>query len=318
MEHINYTDGIQLRLSHLTFLALFAISMGHLVVIRENEGLTRIPTDINPNVTILRLASNDITRVEEGDLAGLVWLQELYMGDNQINFISPVAFINNTKLVKIYAPVHRLSEFPIGFAGAWPSIVDIDVRDGIFTKLPIQLIGFPVLERIVFTKSPIELEMGHLPSLIRLHASSCGLDTFPNLSRTPRLIMAQLHNNNFTEIPESAIMGLTNLTKLTFPGSRVRYLPDLSHLVSLEFLRADDNYIISLPDMYHLPLATITLFHNPLLCDKTLCWIRMWDSVKPGIDMSEINCGHPQKYLGATLMSIHPTDLHCYEGNVRS
>ena len=44
----------------------------------------------------------------------------------------------------------------------------------------------------------------------------------------------------------------------------------------------------------------------------------MWDSIKPAIQMSGVVCGHPQKYIGSTLMSIHSTDMHCYKGNVRS
>ena len=102
-----------------------------------------------------------------------------------------------------------------------------------------------MLESVVFNNDQIELEMGHPLNLKTLHATDCGMDTFPDLSLLPKLELAQLNKNNFTEIPQSALVGLTKLTKLMFIGCRVRYLPDLSHLVSLQILKAHTNYLMS-------------------------------------------------------------------------
>ena len=309
--------AIQFRKPPLIALAIFAISAGHLIVNRRNEKLTAIPTDINPDVTILQLEYNDVTHIEEGDLGSLVWLQVLYIGHNKINFISQAAFINNTKLGKIVMSHYTLPEFPLAFVGLWPSIVYLDIKNGELITQTVILARFPLLQRFAINDVKIKLEMGHLPSLKKMYAQRCALDTFPNLSGAPGLEWVQLHNNNFTEVPQSALMGLKNLARLNFPGNRVSYIPDLSHLMSLEMLKADENYIISFPDLYHLPLTTLTLSNNPLLCDKTLCWIRMWDMMKPVIEMSEITCAYPHKHMGFTLMSIHPTEMHCYEGNIR-
>ena len=297
--------------------ALFAISAGHLFVDRRNRRLTRIPSDINPNVTILHLGSNYISRVEEGDLGRLVWLQELYIGHNKIVYISDAAFVNNTKLAKIVMSGYTLTEFPLAFAALWSSIADLNLLFGILTKRTVQLTNYPMLQYFQMGSSNIELETGHLPLLKVLLAKNCGLDKFPNLTGAPSLERAHLHNNNFTEIPRSSIIGLRNLTRFTIPRCRVSYLPDLSHLVSLELLKVEKNYLIAVPDLYHLPFATLTMSGNPLLCDKTVCWIRMWDSVKPAIQMDEMTCAYPQQYSGSKLKEIHPTDLHCYKGYTR-
>ena len=318
MEHINIKDVIQFRRLHLIALTLFAISAGHLVINRSNWNLKNIPTDINPNVTELRLSSNSIERVEDGDLAGLVRLEQLYLDHNKISFIGQAAFINNIKLVKlVLRDSYTLPEFPPGFGGSSPFIKDLQCIGGVFINQTVHLTGFTALENFVISKNQIKLEIGNLPSLKRLYAQECGLEKFPNLSGAPRLEWAQLHKNLFTEIPQSAIMGLTNLTKLVFPACRVMYLPDLSHLVSLEILKAPKNYLISLSDLYHLPLTELKLSDNPWLCDKRLCWIRMWSSVKPALQLSAITCAHPQKYVRSELMNIHPTDMLCYEGNIR-
>ena len=317
MDPINTKDAIQSRSLPLIALTLFAISAGNLVDNRSNQQLKYIPTDINSNMTILDLSGNSIERIENGDLAGLVWLQILYLGRNPITFIGQAAFINNIKLeTVVLRDSYRLPEFG-GFGGSWPFIKDIQFISGVFVNQTVHLTGFPALEEFRISFNQVKLEIGNLPSLKQLYAQECGLDRFPNLSGAPRLEVLQIHKNFFTEIPQSAIMGLTNLTKLASPSCRLTHLPDLSHLVSLEILKVAKNYLIALPDLYHLPLTELDPFKNPLLCDKRLCWIRMWDSVKPAIQISTITCAHPQKYLGSNLMNIHPTDLLCYEGNIR-
>ena len=111
MERINPRNAIQFRRPPLIAFALFAISTGQLTVDRRNQNLIAIPEDINPNVTILQLGSNHIARVEEGDLAGLLRLEEIYIGHNETNFISQAAFVNNKKLLKIVMSSFTLPEF---------------------------------------------------------------------------------------------------------------------------------------------------------------------------------------------------------------
>ena len=197
--------AIQFRKPPLIALAIFAISAGHLIVNRRNEKLTAIPTDINPDVTILQLEYNDVTHIEEGDLGSLVWLQVLYIGHN------------------IVMSHYTLPEFPLAFVGLWPSIVYLDVKNGELITQTVILARFPLLQRFAINDVKIKLEMGHLPSLKEMYAQRCALDTFPNLSGAPGLEWVQLHNNNFTEVPQSALMGLKNLARLNFPGNRVSY-----------------------------------------------------------------------------------------------
>ena len=155
-----------------------------------------------------------------------------------------------------------------------------------------------------------------LPSLRNLFAQECDLQEFPVLSGAPHLEVVQLHGNPFTWVPQSALAGLSRLRQLIFPECRVMYLPDLSHLVSLEIIHAHNNGLRTIPDIYDLMLMEMNLAGNPLVCDKALCWIRMWDYIKFPMDVESSHrgfCAEPTGLWGL-LMDVHPLDMKCYEG----
>ena len=316
MEHRNPKLAGKVGRNTLLVFALFTLSTGQWVVYRQGQMLNAIPTDINMNVTRLYLTDNSIAIVDDDDLASLMWLEILDMNSNPISFINTNAFINNKRLIKIFVSQYMLAVFPAGFGGSWPYLVHLGCKKGLIPMQSFSLTRFPVLEYLSVSDNQIQsLQIGDLPSLKSFYAMRCGLNTFPDLSSAPNLEIVQLHRNNFSHITQSAIMGLTRLRRLSIPTCHVRYLPDFSHLVSLEVLNINKNYIISsLPDLYHLPLTTLLMVSNPMLCDKRLCWIRMWNNVKPILTTSEITCAYPSNHMGSELMSINPTDMNCYEG----
>ena len=314
MKHTipKHAGGFPSKLSIL--FALFTISVGGLVVNRRSQMLTAIPTVIDPDVTILFLQNNAITRVDDGDLASLIWLEFINLDLNPISFISTRAFINNTRLTRIGLYENMLPAFPTGFGGSRPYVVHIKFKGRIPMKT-VSLSYFPVLEHFNINDNEIDsLAIGDAPSLKELFAVRCGINTFPDLSMAPKLEEVFLSDNNFSHVSQSSIMGLTRLRNFAVNSCGVRYLPDLSHLVSLEKFEARNNYISVISDLYHAPLTKFHLINNPMLCNKRLCWIRMWNSIKPTIGMSEITCAHPSIYMGTSLMNIHPTDMHLYEG----
>ena len=163
------------------------------------------------------------------------------------------------------------------------------------------------------------LTLGHLPSFRVLHAQFCGFTIFPDLSTAVALEEVNLLSNNINEIPKSAIAGLNKLRKLNIVQNRISHLPDLSHLVSLEDLNLNHNFLKSLPDLYELPLTDLRWAGNPLVCNETLCWVRMWGFTKPALKMGddpEDVCEAPWHRKGLHLMDIHPIDMECYEGNL--
>ena len=301
---------------NLVFMVLIGTSVGELIVNRVNEGLDAVPNDIHRHVTILQLNRNSITNIGDGDMADLLWLEKLYIDLNGISFISTNAFTNNIYLALLSFVGHQLTIFPIEFGGAWRSMEVVVCSVGPNAMQPVQLTHLPALKKLEMNTNHItNLTIGYAPSLKTLFAQWCGLVTFPNLSNATNLTFVHLDGNNFTQILPSAISGLTKLRRLSFSACGVRYLPDLSHLVSLEELVITDNFLASLPDLFHLPLTRLAWPGNPVVCDRALCWMRMWSSVKPGItDLESGSCVAPPEVSGLPLMSVHPVDMECFDG----
>ena len=298
---------------------MLPLALRGLVVDKSGLNLETIPVNIDPGVSKLIL-DNSITRVEEGDMESLLQLEELSLSFNGVKFISTRAFIKNTQLVLLRIVGHALVILHAEMFGAWRSIKEISGSLGPTNMQPIILAYLPALTKLVINSNPIHnLSLGHLPSLRRLHAQRCELTTFPDLSAAPALEIVDLYYNNFNQIPKSALVGLNQLRELYIRNCYIRYLPDLSHLVSLKILIITQNELKSLPDLYQLPLADMRWDGNPLVCDEKLCWVRMWNFVRPGLYMGRFPerdvCAAPQSRNGLRLMDIHPVDMGCYEGN---
>ena len=307
--------------SILPFIVMmFKLSSGELTVDRSKEGLTKIPDNINSGVTKLILNKNFITRIEENDTESLPLLERLFLNNNQVSFISTRAFINNIHLVLLSLYDHKLLTFPTEAGGARSHIEVIVTSIGRIKMQPIQLTNLPALMTIEINSNQIDnLSIGYLPSLTSLDAQWCGLVTFPDLSAAPALVRVAMGSNRFSEVPKSAVAGLNKLRYLYLTGCHIPYLPDLSHLVSLEVLKIDNNDLKSLPDLYDVPLTGFLWAENPLVCDRALCWLRMWSFMRPVLTMDNSPgkdvCEAPEHRNGLRVMDIHPVDMECYNGN---
>ena len=292
-----------------------------LVVDRSDRNLFAVPTNIHSGVTTLILSRNHIQRINDRSVASLLALGKFNLDDNGINFISRNAFVNNIHLSALHLNRHRLLSIPPGLGGSWRSLVTFVLAHGQVNMPVFNLTNFPALRRLDMNFGLANSLMLHkIPSLRYLHAIKCNLRAFPDLSSSPKLKLVQLNDNKFSRIPQSALSGLTRLKTLAFTNCRVTHLPDLSHLTSLRSLFVSGNAFKAMPDIYHLPLTQIRLKNNPLRCDKTLCWIRMWDYVKPSLQPTDASqkgvCAKP-KHMKGRLMNVHPPELKCYEGRPR-
>ena len=295
------------------FAVACTLSKGQKTVNRAGEGLTAVPTYIDPGVKTLILRNNRIARIEDEDMANLLLLERLSLDSNGVNFISKRAFANNSFLIMLRFMGHRLSIFPTEFGGAWQSLVEVVGSVGLNDMQPAQLTHLPALKVLkMSTNQAHNLSIGHLPEMKELRTHHCRLEIFPYLAGAPNLELVTLSHNSFSYIPASAVSGLVKLRKLQVTDCGLRYLSDLPHLVSLKELHITQNALTSLPDLYHLPLTRVTWHDNPIMCNKALCWVRKWNSMKPGItDLENVVCAVPQ---GLSLMDVHPVDMKCYDG----
>ena len=84
--------------------------------------------------------------------------------------------------------------------------------------------------------------------------------------------------------------------------------------MELQRLNLNSNNFSAIPDFHHLPLAYIGLFDNPLVCNHSLCWIRMYPWTKPQLNIDDARCSSPQFPQWILLTSINPVILDCQHG----
>ena len=303
---------------HIVNIAwLLCVTKAEMTVDRSDENLITFPNNINTDVTTLMLSGNNITRIENNSVASLTALEKLKLNNNGVEFISTNAFVNNTHLADLELQGHRLSTIPPELGGAWKTLVRFGFGRGRLSIPAVHMENFTALTMInmnfFYTKSFI---LRNLPSLKQLYAQNCKLQEFPDLAEAPKLETVQLHQNDFTWVPSWALAGLSKLRYLMLPESRVMHLPDLSHLASLKTIHVNGNALKTIPDMYDQMITKINLANNPLVCDKVLCWIRMWDYIKYPLDVNSYQKGTCAKptHMRGLLMDVHPVEMKCYKG----
>ena len=151
--------------------------------------------------------------------------------------------------------------------------------------------------------------------LLYLYVIGCKLKHFPNLSDVvPLLQHLRIYRNYIRVIPEQSITALKQMETFYTHQNLIRTLPDIGSMKKLKILTLDDNNLARLPDMYHLLLNELRVAGNPLICDQTLCWLRMWPWKMASVLKDQPTCAGPEMSSGRRLMDVHPVDMECYQG----
>ena len=134
-------------------------------------------------------------------------------------------------------------------------------------------------------------------NLIYIHLAYAGLIELPDFSsHAPNLETVYLYRNSMKYMPSGYLKGMIKLKQL-----------DLSH-----------NKLTTVPDLYHLHMTLFNLANNPLECNQSLCWIRMWPWmkhwIKPSVVTDKPICASPPFLNGMPLMEVRPIDIQCYKG----
>ena len=292
----------------------------HVTVNLEAKGLITVPIGINPNVSELNLDDNSIRRLETDSLETLPFVEILRINSNGLAYIDQLAFANNINLFHLEMTGHNFPTFPsiLGGASTWMGKMSGGGK-------PIKEFVFRNFRQLNYLSMNInsiasgQLILQELPNLQYLSAQKCQLTEFPNLSEAPKLVTVRLQYNAIAEIPQSTIQGLTLLRTLAINNCRVSHLPDLSHMTSLDKLNVRNNRLTTLPDLYNLPLNKLYWSGNPMECNRDLCWIRMWDYVKPSLitEDDERPCAAPMELSDRLWSDIHPTEMKCFRGIYR-
>ena len=151
-----------------------------------------------------------------------------------------------------------------------------------------------------------------LQSLENLNASYNLLELMPNISYLTKLELTDFSNNLIQYIPASCLYGLPMIQALYLNGNRIFLMDDNSWHTGSLYLH--DNMFTTPPDLYDMASASLTLRGNPLDCDQSLCWLRMWPFNKSLPTLDNFSCSSPTALSGILVMKTHPTHLRCYTG----
>ena len=153
-------------------------------------------------------------------------------------------------------------------------------------------------------------------NLTELKLFTAVLPTFPSIGMyAPSLQRVELERCEMNAIPVQNIYGLAEVKMLVLRNNALSIVPDISFMKDIEDLKLDHNRLASMPDLYELPLTILTLAENPLICDKALCWIRMWPWMKASaIPTDDPTCAGPAAMVGMKLMDVDPVVMECFRG----
>ena len=132
----------------------------------------------------------------------------------------------------------------------------------------------------------------------------------------PSLLRINLNSARLTQLPEFGIY-TPNITEFLVSGNRIGEISQtkVAGLLALTRINMKNNEFSTVPDLYHLPLTHLKLARNPLVCNRSLCWIRMWPWAKASLlDVDGITCGLTGVPHSVLLTDINPATLDCHHG----
>ena len=142
----------------------------------------------------------------------------------------------------------------------------------------------------------LKLDLGNFPNTLGNFNLKWGdLSTMPNLHLyMPNISAILLKSNNISRIPTENFVGMKQLRHLDVYNNNLKTIPDL----------------------YHSSLEILEIGKNPLCCNESLCWVRLWARKKsialkvPGKPV----CSSPGYIEGELLMDSDPVEMECYKG----
>ena len=309
---------------HLLWTTIFTRVISASVDIEYiNFGLATIPISTDPLCTHLKINHNFISHISTNDFVSYPNLYYLNLRNNSIRSIAENAFNGLNELISLSLETNTILQLPInpGFNAQtlrllvlWNAMeygrtytFDYPYFTA-FTSLESLDVGL-IEQGDTFNTSMLPLTLTY----IRLTKKQ--IIKFPDFSFAPTsLETLKLEDNYITNIPEDHIAGLSTLRELHIGSNILTSLPDLSFMTQLESLQIENNQLVSMPDLYTINFTYWKIAGNPLECNQSLCWIRMWPWMKTAMLQDNPICASPLTMQGIALMDVPPTHMRCYNG----
>ena len=145
-----------------------------------------------------------------------------------------------------------------------------------------------------------------------LYAHKNLINTMPNISYLSSLQFVYLYDNRIRHVPSDTLYGLPNLRLFRLDGNMISHIGDLQ--TGLSTLNLAGNQLVDLPDLFHLRFWSVDINDNPLICNQSLCWLRMWFWFTHSPLAGNPACARPPGLEGKGVKNVHPLILKCYNG----
>ena len=255
------------------------------------QNLTDVPGDIDINVTELDLSKNEITHITNNSFMLYNQLTRISLHDNDVIIIEDGSYDHNAKLKYLDLSGYKIQQVPQSFGPATKSLEVVHLwtalDKGVVKKLDLKrMMNLRWLNISNIDHQGI-VEPAVLPNKLEtVILNSANIIVFPNFTKfTPNASHISIGGNHYlTRIPDSSLTG--NL--------------------ALKELNVHDNGLATLPDLYHLPLNKVSLQGNPLICNQSVRWVRMWSWMKTPLTLDTILCEAPESVHGKMLKGNSP------------
>ena len=205
---------------------------------------------------------------------------------------------------------------------SWLSeLLDFKAGNNRITNFP-SFVNSSLLEELILENNRISVTpREHIEGLTQLRIFELQhnrLTQMTDISYLTSLEQFNIGYNEISGIPKDLLHGLPNLITLSCEYNNITLLPDVVALLpSLQNFYVQGNHLFSLPDYYSLssPL-TFHVQDNPLICNKSLCWLRMltWTNPTSPLNLDSPTCAEPPLVANTPVARAHPTAMKCYEG----
>ncbi|NXW73717.1 LRRN2 protein, partial [Hirundo rustica] len=214
--------------------------------------VTSVPRELPEGTQTLLLQSNDIARLERGELGYLRNLSELDLSQNSFCDVRDLGLGDMPRLLSLHLEENRLSELPDGSFAGLGNLQELYLNHNRLRSIaPRAFAG--------------------LGGLLRLHLNSNLLRTLDSrwFQTLPSLEILMVGGNKVDAILDMNFRPLGNLRSLVLAGMQLREIPDyaLEGLRSLESLSFYDNKLAEVPRraLQQVPgLKFLDLNKNPL------------------------------------------------------
>ena len=218
-------------------------------------------------------------------------LQTLIVSNNDIPVIPQDSMANLAELRKFHALDNRLETIP----------------------------NFSYLRKLIYfnikTNFITHLSREHIKGLTRViffGANRNNIVPMPNVSGLRKIAALRLDDNLIRYVPASCLYGLEKLQRLVMNNNRITFIEDISQAIPT--INLHDNLLRTPPDLYKSTFDSLTLEQNMLVCNQSMCWLRMWPFDKPLPLLDNFVCWAPEDLNGTLVMQLHPVLLKCHDG----